>query len=173
VNARAETGRPQPIAQAADFERVLRTRSRGQTQHFAVHHLPDCPSLSARARRAAERAAVARRLSTGGAPESDSPVDDSAPTAPEPPALALVGPDRLWFGSVVPKRHARRAVTRSLLKRQMRCALERHAATLAPGLWVLRLRAPFDKAQFPSAASDRLKSAARAELDALFGTAAR
>src|SRR5207245_11592485 len=75
---RMATGHPQPIAQAADFERVLRTRSRGQTQHFAVHHLPDRPSLSARARRGAERAAVVRKLSTAGAPESDKPVDDSS-----------------------------------------------------------------------------------------------
>jgi len=101
--------RPQPIEQSTDFERVLRTRSRAQTQHFAVHHLPDRPSLSARAR----RAAVARRLSTGSAPEADKPVDDS--------------PDQLWTGAVVPKRHARRAVTRSLLKRQIRSAVERHA----------------------------------------------
>ena len=37
----------------------------------------------------------------------------------------------LWVGAVVPKRHARRAVTRSLLKRQIRGAFERHAAALA------------------------------------------
>jgi len=145
--------RPQPIEQSTDFERVLRTRSRAQTQHFAVHHLPDRPSLSARAR----RAAVARRLSTGGAPESDKPVDDL--------------PAQLWAGAVVPKRHARRSVTRSLLKRQIRRAVERHAGALAGGLWVVRLRAPFDKSRFPSAASDALKRAARDELEMLFGTA--
>ncbi|HKX40347.1 MAG TPA: ribonuclease P protein component [Burkholderiaceae bacterium] len=74
---------------------------------------------------------------------------------------------------VVPKRHARRAVTRTLLKRQIRSAAQRHAAALAPGLWVVRLRAPFDRAQFASAASEPLKRAARAELDALFDAAAR
>jgi len=145
--------RPQPIEQSTDFERVLRTRSRAQTQHFAVHHLPDRPSLSARAR----RAAVARRLSTGSAPESDKPVDDL--------------PAQVWAGAVVPKRHARRAVTRSLLKRQIRSAVERHADALAGGLWVVRLRAPFDKSRFPSAASDALKCAARDELEMLFGAA--
>jgi len=75
----------------------------------------------------------------------------------------------LWAGAVVPKRHARRAVTRSLLKRQIRSAVERHAHTLASGLWVVRLRAPFDKSRFPSAASDALKRAAAEELEALFG----
>ena len=91
---------------------------------------------------------------------------------PAAPNRVVAAPDRLWLGAVVPKRHARRAVTRSLLKRQIRGALERHAAALAPGLWVVRLRAPFDKAQFPSAASDQLKRVARAELDALFDAAA-
>jgi ribonuclease P protein component len=142
---------PQPIEQSIDFERVLRTRSRAQTQHFAVHHLSDRPSVSARAR----RAAVARKLSTGDAPEVVKPVDDL--------------PAQLWAGAVVPKRHARRAVTRSLLKRQIRSAVERHAHTLASGLWVVRLRAPFDKSRFPSAASDALKRAAAEELEALFG----
>ena len=145
--------RPQPIEQSTDFERVLRTRSLAQTQHFAVHHLPDRPSLSARAR----RAAISRKLSTGDAPEAVKPVDDL--------------PIQLWVGAVVPKRHARRAVTRSLLKRQIRSAVERHAEALAGGLWVVRLRAPFDKSRFPSAASDVLKRLARDELEALLGTA--
>jgi ribonuclease P protein component len=147
--------RPQPIEQSTDFERVLRTRSRAQTQHFAVHYLPDRPSLSSRAR----RARIARMLSTGDAPEAVKPVDDL--------------PVLLWAGAVVPKRHARRAVTRTLLKRQIRSAVERHAEALAGGLWVVRLRAPFDKARFPSAASDALKRVAHDELEALFGAAAQ
>ena len=73
----------------------------------------------------------------------------------------------LWLGSVVPKRHARRAVTRTLLKRQIRAAVDRHAAGLPTGLWVVRLRAPFDKARFSSAASEALRRAAREELDAM------
>ena len=61
-----------------------------------------------------------------------------------------------WLGAVVPKRHARRAVTRSLLKRQIYAAAERHRAHLRRGLWIVRLRAPFDRPQFASAASDAL-----------------
>lgn len=79
----------------------------------------------------------------------------------------------LWLGAVVPKRHARRSVTRSLLKRQIRGAVQRHAEGLAAGLWIVRLRAPFDRAQFPSAASDALRAAARVELDTLLARAAR
>lgn len=81
-------------------------------------------------------------------------------------------PDRVWLGAVVPKRHARRAVTRNLLKRQIRAAVERHAAGLAPGLWVVRLRAPFDRTAFPSAASEALRHAVRVELDRLLARAA-
>lgn len=65
---------------------------------------------------------------------------------------------------VVPKRHARRAVTRNLLKRQMRAVMAAHAGGLPPGLWVLRLKAPFDPRQFRSAASQPLRTCARDEL---------
>jgi ribonuclease P protein component len=81
-------------------------------------------------------------------------------------------PDRHWLGVIVPKRHARRAVTRSLLKRQMRSALARHAATLPTGLWLMRLRQPFAPRDFPSAASAALASTVRAELDRLLQRAA-
>jgi ribonuclease P protein component len=68
---------------------------------------------------------------------------------------------------VVPKRHARRAVTRNLLKRQARCAFQRHASGLPGGLWLVRLRSPFAVAEFVSARSAGLTLAARTELDAL------
>jgi len=77
-----------------------------------------------------------------------------------------------WLGAVVPKRHAKRSVTRSLLKRQIRSALTRHAASLPPGLWLVRLRAPFAPKLFPSAASNALRAAALAELEGLLGNAA-
>jgi ribonuclease P protein component len=81
-------------------------------------------------------------------------------------------PDRCWFGAVVPKRHARKAATRNLLRRQMRAAMDRHQAGLPHGLWLVRLRAPFDGRRFPSAGSDALRAAARSELDALLTRAA-
>ena len=85
----------------------------------------------------------------------------------------------------MPKRNAKRAVTRSLLKRQMRNAALRRIdvsvsaltdaarAPLRAGLWVVRLRAPFDRSMYPSAASDALRVAARAEIDAVLQRAAR
>jgi ribonuclease P protein component len=82
-------------------------------------------------------------------------------------------PAGLWLGLVVPKRHAKRAVTRTLLKRQLRAALQRHAQALPAGLWVLRLRSPIDRQQFPSAASDALRRAVHDELETLLRRAAR
>lgn len=103
------------------------------------------------------------KLSTGAAEKSECPVEDFSLPAPSGAAAA---PIRL--GAVVPKRHARRAVTRSLLKRQIYAAARRHADALPQGWWVVRLRAPFDRAVFASAASPALRRLARAELDALF-----
>jgi ribonuclease P protein component len=85
----------------------------------------------------------------------------------------MVAPGAVWLGAVVPKRHARRSVTRTLLKRQIRAVVTGHAASLAGGLWVVRLRAPFDRTRFVSAASDELKAVARAELEHLMLAAAQ
>ena len=79
----------------------------------------------------------------------------------------------VWLGTVVPKRYARRAVTRALLKRQIRLAVSARVGALLGGLWVVRLRAPFDKTSFPSAASAALKTCARRELDVLLSSAVR
>ena len=55
-------------------------------------------------------------------------------------------------------------MTRTLIKRQIRTAFGTRADQLAHGLWVVRLRAPFDTAQFRSAASAQLRASAGAEL---------
>jgi ribonuclease P protein component len=107
-------------------------------------------------------------LSTEDAPSVVTAVDDFNAVP-----IGGTAPLRVWLGLVVPKRHARRSVTRSLFKRQIRAAAARHAEGLASGLWVVRLRAPFEKARYPSAASLALQRAARAELDGLFAGAAR
>jgi len=96
-----------------------------------------------------------------------SSVDDFGPK-PVPST-----PDGVWLGAVVPKRHAKRSVTRTLLKRQIRSAATSSESALAAGLWVIRLRAPFDRSHFVSAASDALKRTARAELQQLLASAAQ
>lgn len=82
-------------------------------------------------------------------------------------------PGGCWFGLVIPKRHARRAVTRNLIKRQARAVFSSRAGTLPQGLFVLRLRAPFDPGQFVSAHSQALALAVRSELESLLRPAAR
>lgn len=94
-------------------------------------------------------------------------VDDSAATA------VKAAPQDVWLGAVVPKRHAKRSVTRTLLKRQIRAVVGDQTSGLANGLWVIRLRAPFDRQRFVSAASDELKRVARTELQQLLASAAR
>lgn len=67
-----------------------------------------------------------------------------------------------WLGLVVPRRWARRAVTRNLIKRQARAVAARHPPP--PGAWVLRLKRGWPTSEFPSAASAALRRAVRAEL---------
>jgi len=183
------------IVRPADYVRVLATPMRLRSPHFAVHHLPGRPlplrrppaSTAAASGELASTgpgdngshapvtASLSTELSTGSVEAMGGDVDDSHVQCPE----ALVetptpaGGIARWLGLVVPKRHARRAVTRTLMKRQIRHVAAACASQLEPGLWVVRQRQPFDVRQFPSAASDALKDAARAELRALFERAAR
>jgi len=74
-----------------------------------------------------------------------------------------------WLGVLVPKRWARRAVTRNALRRQIYAVAREMSAGLPPLPMVVRLRSGFSRPDFPSASSDALKSVARAELLSLFG----
>ena len=78
-----------------------------------------------------------------------------------------------WIGAMVPKRWARRAVTRNTIKRQIYAVGALFEARLPQAAHVVRLRTAFDRKQFASASSDQLKQAVRAELLQLFGQAAK
>ena len=69
---------------------------------------------------------------------------------------------------MVPKRWAKRAVTRNTIKRQIYCVGEIFKDSFAPNAHVVRLRKGFDRAVHPSATSDALKEAVRAEIKTLF-----
>jgi len=149
------------ILRAADFERVLGTPTRARSAHFAVHYLASAPTAPA----APCRKGDSTELSTGPHPSDAAVVDESSPAG-------------VWVGTVVPKRHARRAVTRTLLKRQIHRAVRDQAQSVDPsglpcGLWVVRLRTAFDRKLFPSASSDALRAAAAEELGAVMAHAAR
>ena len=137
------------LVHKADFERLLAARSRLRSAHFALHHVAGGPA----APKKPARCMLNTELSTGTVGNPPKPVENS---------LA-----RHWLGCVVPKRHARRAVTRTLIKRQMRSVFERHTQGLASGLWLLRLSQGFAVSEFVSARSAPLALAVRSELESL------
>ena len=89
----------------------------------------------------------------------------------EVPALALFNTRSVWMGAMVPKRWAKRAVTRNAIKHQIYSVSADFESTLLVAAHVVRLRAGFDRKQFISATSDVLKGAVRQELQKLFASA--
>jgi len=139
---------------SADFAAALAAPVLGKSAHFVLHHLAANPvSLSSRT-----AGHLGPELSTDAAPNGPHNVDNTEL------------PGQWWLGLVIPKRHARRSVTRSLLKRQMRAQADRQRGRLPPGQWVIRLRAPFDSRRYPSAASEQLREAAYVELSMVFAS---
>jgi ribonuclease P protein component len=78
--------------------------------------------------------------------------------------FAQAAPQGCWLGVAVPKRHAREATTRNLLKRQIRASVKACEPALPRGMWLVRLRAPFDRRRFVSSTSTPLRVAAQQEL---------
>lgn len=130
-----------------------------RTAHFALHcvmlNLADAPPDAAPACADTGSAAVAKR---------------------KPQAMLSSRPlfevCDVWMGAMVPKRWAKRAVTRNAIKRQIYNVGALAERSLKAAAHVVRLRAGFDKAAYPSATSDALKAAVRQELTQLFARAA-
>lgn len=131
-----------------------------RTAHFVLHRAPlDAPSAPA-------------------GPES---LDRAATQSHVPPALvqqsegpqALFAVREAWIGAVVPKRWAKRAVTRNGIKRQIYHVSADFESRLPVAAHVVRLRSGFAREQYPSAWSDALKQAVRTELLQLFEKAPR
>lgn len=157
-----------PSLKSADFQRSLGTRPVARTAHFSLHVLlrPEPAQADAVVCEPVQAPVPGGELSTGSAEEVSMLVDDSV----------MAESPRWRLGLVLPKKQARRSVTRSLMRHQAREAFRRHAPkVLAAGRhgpevdgWVVRLRAPFDRKLFPSAASEALSAAVRQELDELW-----
>ena len=126
------------------FQAALAAGTVSRTAHFALHRLSLVPP---------EDTSLVNTEKIGPAPSSEQ---------------ALFGLFDVWLGAMVPKRWARRAVTRNALRRQIYEASRRWSTGVPEAAWVIRLRAEFSRQQFVSASSVALKQAARAELDALF-----
>lgn len=142
-----------------------------RTAHFSLHALPRlAPQPDRRKADATHALSSANAELSTGAPEGVSLLVDDLH---HPDASDTLN----WrLGLVLPKKQARRSVTRSLMRHQAREAFYRHAPRVqAAGChgsevdgWVVRLRAPFDRKLFPSAASEALSTAVRQELDELW-----
>lgn len=79
----------------------------------------------------------------------------------------------VWMGALVPKRWAKRAVTRNTIKRQIYAISADFEQALPQAAHVVRLRSAFDRTQFVSARSEALRLALRAELQQLFSRITR
>ena len=144
----------------AQFQAVMAAGVCARTPHFVLHRLTLTPSSSA------DEAAAP--------PCQDTPGPGAMPQALFVIAGAAASSDAIWLGPLVPKRWARRSVTRHLLRRQVYAVASDFAAQLPGGsAYVVRLRAEFDRKHFVSASSEPLRQAVRGELQRLFGYALR
>ena len=73
----------------------------------------------------------------------------------------------MWIGAMVPKRWAKRAVTRNTIKRQIYTVSAEFSHLYPQAAFDVRLRSSFSRTEFVSAVSDLLKQAVRAEVQAL------
>lgn len=78
-----------------------------------------------------------------------------------------------WIGVLLPKRWAKRAVTRNAIRRQIYETARLRAQALPQAALVVRLRTAFSRQVFLSATSDALKRAVRVELEQLYAQPVR
>ena len=92
--------------------------------------------------------------------ELDAPAFTNSPAL-----LSLQFPVKAtWLGAMVPKRWAKRAVTRNAIKRQIYTVSACLTSLLPQAAFLVRLRREFTRKEHPSASSTALKEAVRAEL---------
>jgi ribonuclease P protein component len=85
-----------------------------------------------------------------------------------PVTLPLFPVNDVWVGAMVPKRWAKRAVTRNAIKRLIYGVSSEFADSLNLRAHVVRLRMGFDRGHYVSATSDALRAAVQSELQMLF-----
>lgn len=137
----------QRLKTRAQFQTVMQAGGIvSRSAHFALH------------RCAVQHLARGPRHERAAAPEA---ADERGAA---PPATA-------WVGALLPKRWARRAVTRNALRRQIYSVAAEFEPRLAQAAHLVRLRAGFDPALFVSATSEALRRAVRGELQQLFAGA--
>ena len=131
----------QRLQTRTQFQAVLAGAIIAKTTHFALHR----NTLDARPVQA----------------ESGGPVDAAIS------AKSLFPVQDTWLGAMVPKRWAKRAVTRNAIKRQIYTVSADFSHQYPQAAFVVRLRRDFSRKEFISASSEPLKQAVRAEILAL------
>lgn len=131
------------------FQAVLAGSIVAKTEHFALHR---------------NRLDVAPRRVK---PESTSAVADREAPVSESLMPALFPVQDVWIGAMVPKRWAKRAVTRNAIKRQVYIVSALALYGCPKAAFLVRLRKAFSRKEFLSATSEQLKQAVRVEVQAL------
>jgi ribonuclease P protein component len=127
----------QQLKTRPQFQAVLAGSIVAKTTHFALHR----------------NALDARAVQTPPGGAADAPL--------------LFKVADMWIGAMVPKRWAKRAVTRNAIKRQIYTVSTDFAQQYPQAAFVVRLRRAYSRTEFVSASSEQLKQAVRAEVQAL------
>jgi ribonuclease P protein component len=154
------------LCERADFERLLAQKPVARSAHFLVHHVAATPTLARDSGARVPTVPDPTKLSTEAEQILTSPVDNLQLAASSGCVLPVHK-----LGCMLPKKHAKRAVTRNLVRRQIREAFVQNRGTLPAGLWLVRLRSGWPVAQWPSASSVGLRRAIRSEVADLLGQA--
>ena len=133
----------QRLKTRAQFQAVLAGTIIAKTPHFALHR---------------------NRLEAGSAAlRTDTPAE---------PARLFRQQD-MWIGAMVPKRWAKRAVTRNAIKRQIYTVSADFSQVYPQAAFVVRLRSGFARTEFVSAVSEQLRQAVRHEIQTLMQAGAK
>lgn len=133
----------QRLKTRAQFQAVLAGKIVAKTQHFALH------------RNVLDAKAVPS--------QSEKQVD----------VQVLFRAQDMWIGAMVPKRWAKRAVTRNAIKRQIYAVSADFFHQYPQAAFVVRLRSSFSRTEFVSAVSDELRQAVRTEIQVLMQAGAK
>ena len=142
----------QRLQTRAQFDAVLGHRALASTEHFALHCSDRLDSSLEAAHQPAREAA-----------HQEAHAD--------PARTPVAGLKQPAIGAMVPKKWARKAVTRNLIRRQI-YSLAEHQLPHRPALaYVVRLRRSFSAQRFLAASSVPLKNEVRAQLVLLLAQA--
>ena len=147
----------QRLKTRSQFQAVLAGITIAKTEHFVLHR----NSLDAQFQN-----------NKAGSPKGQPALGHAVFNTPDSPEIKsavvkLFPLKATWMGAMVPKRWAKRAVTRNTIKRQIYTVSAGFSDQLPEAVFLVRLRRDFSRKKFVSATSEALKEAVRLELLAL------